>query len=95
VIGQPTAYLEPVAPAWADPSPWRRKLEGAAVKRGFLVHWWRTDSPGFAGLRVEVRDRSLQVVKRAGLTKLASSFDEGRVAEGVAAWLMDPLPPPE
>jgi hypothetical protein len=84
-------YLEE-PPARLTASPWRDKLERAAQSRRFSVHWWRRDVGDWIGLGVEVRNRELVVVKRGGLTKLASHFDEGAVAERVAEGIMDPHP---
>lgn len=88
--GQPTVYLEPFVPARLEKSPHRERLERAAANRGFAVHWWKWETGDWVTLRVEVRNRDLMVVKRAGLSKLADRYDEAKLAEGVAEWALEP-----
>lgn len=55
--------------------------------------WIRTDAAdGFSTLRLSIRDENLRPKRDVAFTRKSDSFDEGQLAEGVAEWIMDPLP---
>ena len=89
----PQAARWAIEPARAELSPFRDRLERASFRRGWRLVWDRHDSAdGFSTLQLSIVDADLRRVRRVSMTKKSDRFAEGSAAEGIAEWLMDPLP---